>query len=79
MEEWEGGGVGGWEERGRVMVPHMSASTVHEHRQNSVAPHVCVYCTRTWTEHPEHIRHFSRVSSCGSCSVFVSCGEAIAR
>ena len=39
--------------------------------------HVCVNCTPTSTEHPDHIRHSSRVSSwCthnigGSCGVFV--------
>ena len=46
-----------------MMVLHMSASMVHVHRQNSVAPHVCFCCTRTSTSHLEHIRHSSRVSS----------------
>ena len=39
------------------------SSSLHVHRQNSVAPHVCFYCMRTSTEHPEHIRHHSRVLS----------------
>ena len=68
-----------------VMVLHMSASVVHAHRQNIVAPHVCLCCTRRSTEHLEHIRHSSRVSKwCTSNIVahveFLSfCGETIAR
>ena len=58
--EREIGGEGG---RTPLMLLHMSASTVHVHQQNSVAPHVCFHCTRTSTEHPEHIHHSSCVSS----------------
>ena len=69
----------------RCLSPSCPASMIHVHRKISVPPHVGYYCIRTPTEHPEDIRHSSRVSSqCTSNIVahdeFLSfCGEAIAR
>ena len=64
----------------RLLVLHMSASSVHVHRRNNGATHVGVFWTRTSTKHSEHIRHSSRVSSwCTSNIVahveFLSCVE----
>ena len=65
---WEGRGEGGERERrtggggGGVCVVVGRRRGRRGGRGDGTA-HVCVYCTRSSTDHPEQIRHSSRVSS----------------